>query len=316
MFREISHDSVKSLLHTYSPSRLLATPKGRKLTKTLNTFKVTILCGFITILVLRGTMGSGGLFGGSTPEVADLREQMIKSQRARVLAQVDEAIPDEVTASKFVEEEKREPGTPYSLGPKISNWDEQRELWNTKNPGRNRTLSGRPKTLLVSGSQPGPCANPLGDFYLLKFLKNRLDYARLHGLEIFYNMAHFDKEMSSFWAKLPLLRKLMLNNPDVEWIWWMDSDAIFTDMTFEMPMEKYGKNNLIVHGFHNLLYEQHRWIGLNTGSFLIRNCQWSLDLLDAWAPFGPEGTVRIEAGIVQPYLVRHTWYMHSTFPGF
>ena len=65
-------------------------------------------------------------------------------------------------------------------------------------------------------------------------------------------------------------------------------------------MEKYGKNNLIVHGFHNLLYEQHRWIGLNTGSFLIRNCQWSLDLLDAWAPFGPEGTVRIEAGIVQP----------------
>ncbi|KAJ4817152.1 Xyloglucan 6-xylosyltransferase [Rhynchospora pubera] len=30
--------------------------------------------------------------------------------------------------------------------------------------------------------------------------------------------------------------------------------------------------------------------------FLLRNCQWSLDLLDAWAPMGPKGPVRDEAG--------------------
>lgn len=136
----------------------------------------------------------------------------------------------------------------------------------------------------------------MGDFYHLKFLKNRVDYARLHGLEIFYNLATFNKEMNSFWAKLPLIRKLMVNHPEVEWIWWMDSDAIFTDFTFEMPMQKYEGKNLVVHGFHNLLFEQQRWIGVNTGSFLIRNCQWSLDLLDAWAPFGPEGPTRINAG--------------------
>jgi len=61
-------------------------------------------------------------------------------------------------------------------------------------------------------------------------------------------------------------------------------------------MDKYEGMNLVVHGFHNLLFDQHRWIGLNTGSFLIRNCQWSLDLLDAWAPFGPEGETRVNAG--------------------
>lgn len=292
----MSQDQMKAALHTYHPARFLATPKGRKVVKTMNTFKITILCGFITLLVLRGTLGPGGLTWGSSPQVADLREQIIMSQRARVLAQVEEAIPDEVTASKFVEEDQWDGVSPYTLGPKITDWDLQRELWNTRNPGRNRTVGGKPRTLLVSGSQPSPCANPMGDFYHLKFLKNRIDYARLHDLEFFYNMATFEKEMSSFWAKLPLLRKMMLNHPDVEWIWWMDSDAIFTDMTFEMPMEKYGKNNLIVHGFHNLLFEQQRWIGLNTGSFLIRNCQWSLDLLDALAPFGPEGTTRIEAG--------------------
>lgn len=273
---------------------------GSRVMKTLNTYKVTILCCFITILVLRGTMEARP--GSPALEIADeehLTEQNTWEGRrlTRKLTQFGDSSEkfDEVT---LVEEETWDQIQPYTLGPKISKWDEQRAIWNEQNPGRNKTRNGRPKMLLVSGSQPGPCANPLGDFYHLKFLKNRLDYARLHGLELFYNMATFNKEMTSFWAKLPLLRKLMLNHPDVEWIWWMDSDAIFTDMTFEMPMDKYEGKNLVVHGFHNLLFEQHRWIGVNTGSFLIRNCQWSLDLLDAWAPFGPEGETRVNAGTV------------------
>ncbi|CDY11442.1 BnaA09g40080D [Brassica napus] len=44
-----------------------------------------------------------------------------------------------------------------------------------------------------------------------------------------------------------------------------------------------------------MVYEQKNWIGLNTGSFLLRNSQWALDLLDAWAPMGPKGKVREEA---------------------
>lgn len=109
-------------------------------------------------------------------------------------------------------------------------------------------------------------------------------------------MAHLDKELAGYWAKLPLIRKLMVSHPEVEWIWWMDSDALFTDMTFEVPVEKYNSHNLVIHGYPDLIFDQHSWIGLNTGSFLFRNCQWSLDLLDAWAPMGPKGPVRDEAG--------------------
>ncbi|XP_024403986.1 probable xyloglucan 6-xylosyltransferase 3 [Physcomitrium patens] len=275
------------------------TPTTRKMMQVLNSCKATLFCVLVTILVLRSTaMVSDHHIGDieGTTEWAHVGQ----NRHGRKLAQADEVNisekPDPVTASKFVEEEKWDPSTPYTLGPKISNWDQQRVIWNNLNPGKNKTRNGKPKILLVSGSQPGPCANPMGDFYHLKFVKNRLDYARLHGLEFFYNMATFSKEMTSFWAKLPLLRKLMVSHPEVEWIWWMDSDAIFTDMAFEMPMEKYEGKNLVVHGFHNLLFEQHRWIGLNTGIFLIRNCQWSLDLLDAWAPFGPEGETRVNAG--------------------
>uniref|UniRef100_M8BLX1 Uncharacterized protein n=1 Tax=Aegilops tauschii TaxID=37682 RepID=M8BLX1_AEGTA len=36
----------------------------------------------------------------------------------------------------------------------------------------------------------------------------------------------------------------------------------------------------------------------NAGSFVIRNCQWSLDLLDAWARMGPRGPVRDRYGKV------------------
>lgn len=277
---------------------------GNRAMTTLNSYKVTILCGLITLLVLRGTMEGGS----SGPGISDFEmsgaervtgaEHIFEGRRlTRKLTQIEET-SDDASGSKAAEEVKFDPIPPYSLGPKIIKWDEQRVVWNEQNIGKNKTRSRKPKTLLVSGSQPGPCANPLGDFYHLKFLKNRADYARLHGLELFYNMATFNKEMTSFWAKLPLLRNIMLNHPDVEWIWWMDSDAIFTDMTFEMPMDKYEGKNLIVHGFHNLLFEQHRWIGVNTGSFLIRNCQWSLDLLDAWTPFGPEGETRINAGTV------------------
>ncbi|MCI31399.1 xyloglucan xylosyltransferase, partial [Trifolium medium] len=103
-------------------------------------------------------------------------------------------------------------------------------------------------------------------------------------------------ELAGYWAKLPMIRRLMLSHPEVEWIWWMDSDAFFTDMVFELPMSKYNDYNLVLHGYPDLLFEQNSWIAVNTGSFLFRNCQWSLDLLDAWAPMGPKGPIREEAG--------------------
>ncbi|MCI38087.1 xyloglucan 6-xylosyltransferase 2-like, partial [Trifolium medium] len=105
-------------------------------------------------------------------------------------------------------------------------------------------------------------------------------------------MALLDAEMAGFWAKLPLIRKLLLSHPEVEFLWWMDSDAMFTDMAFEVPWERYKDHNFVMHGWNEMIYDEKNWIGLNTGSFLLRNCQWSLDILDAWAPMGPKGKIR------------------------
>lgn len=171
-----------------------------------------------------------------------------------------------------------------------------------KNPEFPNYVNGKDRVLLVTGSPPGPCDTPIGDHYLLKFVKNKIDYCRIHGIDIVYNMALLDEELSGCWAKLPLIRRLMLSHPEVEWIWWLDSDALFTDMIFEIPFFKYDNYNLVLHGLPEL-FNQKSWIALNTGSFLLRNCRWSLDLLDAWAAMGPKGRIREEAGkILTAYL--------------
>uniref|UniRef100_A0A2N9EQK5 Uncharacterized protein n=1 Tax=Fagus sylvatica TaxID=28930 RepID=A0A2N9EQK5_FAGSY len=209
-------------------------PRGRQLHKTFNNIKITILCGFVTILVLRGTIGIDPL--RSDPS-------------------------DPVNEPEFF----FNINDTFTLGPKISDWDKDRKAWLEQNPEFPNYINGKPRILLVTGSPPKPCDNAIGDHYLLKAIKNKIDYCRLHGIEIVYNLAHLDKELAGYWAKLPLIRRLMLSHPEVEWIWWMDSDALFTDMVFEIPVSKYDNYNLVVHGYPDLMFEQKSWIALNTG---------------------------------------------------
>ncbi|BAT80263.1 hypothetical protein LR48_Vigan468s008400 [Vigna angularis] len=294
--------------------RCLGTRRVRQIHRACRHSSVTFLCLFLTVVVLRGTIGAGK-FGTPEQDFNEIRHHISAARARRVL---EETKPDTGSnadsnpnnyatfdLSKILvdepptEDEKRDPNAPYTLGPKISDWDEQRRAWLRANPEYpNFIRPNKPRVLLVTGSSPKPCENPVGDHYLVKSIKNKIDYCRVHGIEIFYNMALLDAEMAGFWAKLPLIRKLLLSHPEVEFLWWMDSDAMFTDMAFEVPWERYKDSNFVMHGWNEMVYDEKNWIGLNTGSFLLRNCQWSLDILDAWAPMGPKGKIRDEAGKV------------------
>ncbi|GJS63334.1 galactosyl transferase [Tanacetum coccineum] len=93
--------------------------------------------------------------------------------------------------------------------------------------------------------------------------------------------------MTGGWGKLPAIRAALVAHPEAEWIWWLDEDTVITDMEYRIPFHKYKDYNFVVHGWPKEVYEKKRWLGLNDGSFLIRNCQWSLDFLDTWADMGP-----------------------------
>ncbi|KAK9086426.1 hypothetical protein Syun_028820 [Stephania yunnanensis] len=298
--------------------------RARQIQRALRHGKITLLCLFMTVIVLRGTIGAGR-FGTPGQDFQEIRDHLVSHKRSEPRRVLEEAQstdakttdnanangnsnsnsnsyatfdPTKLVADDEGDDEKRDPNEPYSLGPKISDWDQQRLQWLNQNPNFPNFVGSKPRVLLVTGSSPKPCENPVGDHYLVKSIKNKIDYCRIHGIEIFYNMALLDAEMAGFWAKLPLIRRILLSHPEIEFLWWMDSDAMFTDMAFELPWERYKDHNLVMHGWNEMVYDEKNWIGLNTGSFLLRNNQWALDLLDAWAPMGPKGKIRDDAGKV------------------
>ncbi|WVZ51348.1 hypothetical protein U9M48_002501 [Paspalum notatum var. saurae] len=178
-----------------------------------------------------------------------------------------------------------DPGLSYAAvgGRRLTGWDAKRAEWL-----RSRGLRNAPeRVVMVSGSQPEPCAGAGGDHLLLRFLKNKLDYCRLHGIELVYDAALLEPSMVAYWAKIPNVRAAMLAHPEAEWVWWVDADAVLTDMDFSLPLSRYRGYNLVLYGWPKEVYERRSWLGLNAGVFLIRNCQWSLDFLDEWARMGP-----------------------------
>ncbi|PIN16925.1 Subunit of Golgi mannosyltransferase complex [Handroanthus impetiginosus] len=180
-----------------------------------------------------------------------------------------------------------DPGLSYTIDtPPVKNWDEKRKEWLKQHPSF--AAGAEDRILMVTGSQATPCKNPIGDYLLLKLFKNKVDYCRRHGIDIFYNNVLFQPKMFSFWAKTPTVKAAMLAHPEAEWIWWVDSDAAVTDMDFKLPLDRYKDHNLVIHGWPHLIYEKKSWTSINAGVFLIRNCQWAMDFMDVWASMGPQ----------------------------
>ncbi|GER30989.1 galactosyl transferase GMA12/MNN10 family protein [Striga asiatica] len=179
-----------------------------------------------------------------------------------------------------------DPKLTYTIdSPPVKNWDEKRREWLRQHPSF--AAGAESRIFMVTGSQPTPCRNPIGDYLLLKLFKNKVDYCRRHNIDIFYNNALLQPKMFSFWAKTPAVRAAMLAHPEAEWIWWVDSDAAFTDMDFVLPLHRYKSHNLVIHGWPNMI-EKQSWTSINAGVFLIRNCQWAMDFMDVWAGMGPQ----------------------------
>uniref|UniRef100_A0A2P2IRR5 Putative glycosyltransferase 7 n=2 Tax=Rhizophora mucronata TaxID=61149 RepID=A0A2P2IRR5_RHIMU len=204
-----------------------------------------------------------------------------------------------------------DPQVSYSIEKPVKNWDEKRKEWLRHHPSF--AAGARDRVVLVTGSQTKPCRNPMGDHLLLRFFKNKVDYCRIHGIDIFYNNVLLQPRMKSFWAKLPVVKAAMLAHPEAEWIWWVDSDALFTDMEYKLPLRRYDykSHNLVVHGWAKLIYDDKSWTALNAGVFLIRNCQWSMDFMDTWANMGPISADYSKWGQIQRSMFKDKIFSES-----
>ncbi|GMH24580.1 hypothetical protein Nepgr_026423 [Nepenthes gracilis] len=190
-----------------------------------------------------------------------------------------------------------DPTFSYSIEKRMENWDEKRRQWLRYHPSFAVGLEER--IIVVTGSQPSACPHPNGDHFMLRFFKNKVDYCRTHGYDIFYNNALLHPNMHGYWAKMQAVKSAMLAHPEAEWIFWVDSDAAFTDMDFKLPLKKYKDYNMVVHGWANLIYEDRSWVSVNAGVFLIRTPNGPWDFLSEWAKMGPQSPDFKEWGRIQ-----------------
>jgi len=110
---------------------------------------------------------------------------------------------------------------------------------------------------------------------------NKQKYCELHNYPYFeYNENH-PKNLTRGpgWMKLPLIKETMLANPQIEWFFWIDADALF--MNHRTRLET------IVDPWAYFMVGQD-CNAINVGTFFIKNCAHSIEFLDdVWAR-GPQ----------------------------
>ena len=144
--------------------------------------------------------------------------------------------------------------------------------------------------LLLFSVQPEPCRMPRGDEINEQSYQNKRQYAHLMNYDLIYNRRYQNTHLNitGTYTKLSLLRELLLNESTLasdsrnrhEWFLWIDSDALISDMSFELPFEKYTNYDLVIWGDDKEIKNRNGNDGLNTGVFLLRNSKWSLEFVD------------------------------------
>lgn len=105
--------------------------------------------------------------------------------------------------------------------------------------------------------------------------KNHKTYAQMNNYTYVHYNKHVDISRELEWLKIPILRNLVKERKNSEWILWIDSDALFIDMNrkIETILSEYSipdKTSLVFSGDSN---------AINTGLLLIKNNKWISDSL-------------------------------------
>lgn len=106
------------------------------------------------------------------------------------------------------------------------------------------------------------------------------EYTKKFGYDLYVNTELVVTERAPSWLKIPLIRELFLEGYD--FVFWLDADAIF--MRYDQDLQELiepGKDLYMVN--HSVPAAIGQKDTPNAGVLLLRNCDWSLSLLqDLW----------------------------------
>lgn len=155
-------------------------------------------------------------------------------------------------------------------------------------------------------------------------LENRKEYCNYHGcIDYFVNLKKFVKPGDfAVWSKMAAIREAFETHPDVEWVWWLDTDAIIMNGMIDVAKHilnpralkerlSYGRPlHSMKEGLFDFIYFEEDEIdpndidliiaqdffSLNAGSFFIRRSAFTEFLLEFWEdPFHhTNGYIRAE----------------------
>lgn len=164
------------------------------------------------------------------------------------------------------------------------------------------------KIALLSASN-GKTDNEMAMLELV--LPNRQEYCNYHGyICAFVDLNTVDTGGDHVvWAKMGAIQRVFKEHPEVEWVWWMDTDiflmnpeielgehllsdrALVERLSYERPIRKPdtsfagevypSRENAPKAENLNLLLSQD-FFGINAGSFFIKRSPWTDMLLDLW----------------------------------
>ncbi|ORX84783.1 hypothetical protein K493DRAFT_86754 [Basidiobolus meristosporus CBS 931.73] len=115
-------------------------------------------------------------------------------------------------------------------------------------------------------------------FYVPRGVENKREYAQRHGYQFFLQRNH-SADIHESWSKITFTRKLMEENPQIKWFWWIDLDSIIMDPRISLEKLALNSKKIAAYKSKDIVIS---WDcnGLNTGSFFVRNSLWARDFLD------------------------------------
>ncbi|KAH0674869.1 hypothetical protein KY285_022670 [Solanum tuberosum] len=117
--------------------------RRRRVVNSFINLRLTILCGVVTILVLRGTIGLNNFSSNNSPSLD--QNQKFVEETNRVIAEIRYDDNDNDDDDNF----EYPQNSTYRLGPKIDNWDSTRKTWLHGNPRFPSYINGKPRVLLT-----------------------------------------------------------------------------------------------------------------------------------------------------------------------
>eukprot|EP00245_Coleochaete_scutata_P018185 TRINITY_DN9313_c0_g3_i1.p1 TRINITY_DN9313_c0_g3~~TRINITY_DN9313_c0_g3_i1.p1 ORF type:complete len:440 (+),score=85.52 TRINITY_DN9313_c0_g3_i1:112-1431(+) len=266
---------------------------------------VTILCGLVTVLCLRGALVLDEKNTAKSNPYQLRKETTSATFNKLVDTELDSSGDikqpiEKVDLDEHMDLEDGNNGSGANFDNSGSSEDiadkprevQREELTVPENIPQVAKLEGGKKDvkmMIVTAEEPDTCPLVGGDKMFMKAFKNKVDYCRIRGYcQVWYSLEFWDPNMDMFWRKGPILKPLMEKHKDIEWFMWMDSDALFTDMAFDIPLDEYDQAglNIIFPGAETQVYDKADWLGVNAGIFVMRNCDFSMEFLDMWMELG------------------------------